>query len=577
MKVLSWDVGLRTLSYCLLENTRHSSLDTTDTSSGLEPEPSTPGETNAVTDPAQNFTFNILQWDSIDVQVDADAETSGTMSASGVVKPSKRSKVTAVSIEEGARLIIDTLHRRADFLAHGVDAIIIEQQPAGGHNQQANVRMKVMSHAIQCYFYTRGIMSHVFVAPQISFVPANSKFEEKPKTKRPAAAVVSASASATALIPPPNPETSGAGASMSEQEVVMAKSHPAHSQYSVNKKYAVVKAGELVRAFLPSNHKARRFFDATSTKKKDDLADSFLLGYYFLKKQHTARLAVNAKLNKTARKKKELEGNALKAAPKRKSRTDAKAVVADADAQTEPRSGSVGSAGSVGVDGSDGVVSTGPVADKEPVVPKRRRKLKMSTGTDEEATGNNNGGTTPSSRRVELEPEPETSAVGADATDVDTNVGTAAAPVKCTRLLSRSGSTRKPKTTSTDQIAVPSPNLATESSVDNSAFVAVLAPGITKPKTQRKRNSANLECSGGSSSACAVPVSNPNAGVVSIKNEEPSSCEVSGADADADADPNIGLAVATPFHSSAAAPSVTSRAPAATQKRKKAKRSQIVL
>lgn len=573
MKVLSWDVGLRTLSYCLLENMRHSSLDPTDTSSGVEPEPSTPGETNAVTDPAQNFTFNILQWDSIDVQVDADAETSGTMSASGVVKPSKRSKVTAVSIEEGARLIIDTLHRRADFLAHGVDAIIIEQQPAGGHNQQANVRMKVMSHAIQCYFYTRGIMSHVFVAPQISFVPANSKFEEKPKTKRPAAAVVLASASAAALVPPPNPETSGAGANVSEQEVVTAKSHPAHSQYSVNKKYAVVKAGELVRAFLPSNHKARRFFDATSTKKKDDLADSFLLGYYFLKKQHTARLAVNAKLNKTARKKKELEGNALKAAPKRKSRTDAKAVVADANSQTNAES--VG--GSVGGDGSDGVVSIASVADQvEPAVPKRRRKLKMSTVTEDEATGNNNGGTTPSSRRVELEPEPETSAGGADAVDVDTNVGTDAAPVKCTRLLSRSGSTRKPKTTSTDQVAIPSPNLATESSVDNSAFVAVLAPGITKPKTQRKRNSANLECSGGSSSACAVPVSNPNASVVSlIKNEEPSSCEVSGADADAD--PNIGLAVATPFHSSAAAPSVTSRAPAATQKRKKAKRSQIVL
>ena len=237
MKVLSWDVGLRTLSYCLLETVEGSST-----------------------------RFHIIDWDSIDVQVDNDEE-----SAPGTIRPSKRVKTAAVSIEQGARLIMDALHRRAAVLAEGVDAIIIEQQPAGGHNQQSNVRMKVMSHAIQCYFYTRAIVGHTFIIPTITFVPANSKFCEKPKASRNAGDDSNDTADGTS-------------------EPTDAQAAP--SRYSQNKKYAVVKTRELLEANVPApgcpdldNDKARLMFESITTKKKDDLADSFLLGFYYLRKQ----------------------------------------------------------------------------------------------------------------------------------------------------------------------------------------------------------------------------------------------------------------------------------------------------
>ena len=267
MKVLSWDVGLRTLSYCLMENVEGSST-----------------------------RFHILDWDSIDVQVDNDEE-----SAPGTIRPSKRVKTAAVSIEQGARLIMDALHRRACVLAEGVDAIIIEQQPAGGHNQQSNVRMKVMSHAIQCYFYTRAIVGHTFIVPTITFVAANSKFCEKPK----ASDNVTSEANVTGEAIESEVR---AGSTPAESEVA-ADSTPtesrgvAPSRYSQNKKYAVLKTRELLEANMAmpgctdedsSNDKARLMFESITTKKKDDLADSFLLGFYYLRK-HTAEAAPKVK------------------------------------------------------------------------------------------------------------------------------------------------------------------------------------------------------------------------------------------------------------------------------------------
>jgi hypothetical protein len=227
MRVLAWDVGLRTLSFCVIDMTT-----TVDASAAID--------------------VNIVTWDSIDVQVDDDEEKA----ASGVGAGSKRVKTGAVSVEDGARLIMDTLHRRAAVLLEGVDAIVIEQQPAGGHNQQSNVRMKVMSHAIQCYFYTRYIVQGIMVPPSLSFVSASSKFSEMPKTAAVPAGDVDDNATAKTTT----------------------------KTYGRNKKYAVAKTAELLARFLPANHGALKLFNSTSTKKKDDLADSFLLGYYFLLK-----------------------------------------------------------------------------------------------------------------------------------------------------------------------------------------------------------------------------------------------------------------------------------------------------
>ena len=289
MRVLSWDVGLRTLSYCLIE---------ADVAS-------------------EDKHFNIVEWDSIDVHVDGvngegvnDAVSVSavlgsmvavpvlTKKGSGVGRAAKRVKTAAVSIEEGARLILDALHRRHDMLIDKVDAVVIEQQPAGGHNQHSNVRMKVMSHAIHCYFYSRNISATPPRHTPITFVPASSKFEEKtkePKTKRrPVAAVES---------PTESSDKSGAE-SVIESVVESASSATGpslHTQYSKNKKYAVEKTGELLRDGLATTDRSRIFFESTSTKKKDDLADSFLLGYYFLSKQRAAKM-ITATVVKTEKK-----------------------------------------------------------------------------------------------------------------------------------------------------------------------------------------------------------------------------------------------------------------------------------
>lgn len=189
MRVLAWDVGLRTLSFCLMDDT------------------------------------DVVQWRSIDVQ--GDKKT--------------------VSIEEGAVLIMQALHG----LTFGpVDSIIIEQQPAGGHNQHSNVRMKVMSHAIQCYFYTRALVEGN--SSTVTFVAASSKFSERPKAEKKATDTV-------------------------------------HLKYTNNKKYAVVKVQELLSATLPTDHAARVMFEGTTVKKKDDLADAYLLAHYFLHKQQAPR------------------------------------------------------------------------------------------------------------------------------------------------------------------------------------------------------------------------------------------------------------------------------------------------
>lgn len=235
MRILSWDVGLRTLSYCLLSGTW---------------------------DESGAMTFTVDHWDSIDVQTDdAQVQAQGGQ-GTGATSKAKRAKVAAVSVEDGARMVMDTLHRRAS-LFNGVDHVIIEQQPAGGHNRHSNVRMKVVSHVLQCYFYTKGLVTPV-APPAISFVSPASKLVdmEKPKRKR-------------------ANEEDGKEEGKEEEGKSKVK---VESNYVRNKKFAVTKTAEFMTQ-LPDSSDARRFFTAASTAKKDDLADAFLLGYYFLKKQ----------------------------------------------------------------------------------------------------------------------------------------------------------------------------------------------------------------------------------------------------------------------------------------------------
>jgi hypothetical protein len=255
MKVLSWDVGLRTLSFCLLS-----------------------GEWCAET---QTVKYTVHEWDSVDVQVDGvatpappppppgrkrkaatdiiapDAATSVT-TLTGTKKTGQRKKMDAVSVEEGARMVCDAIHRRAT--SHGftdADTVIIEQQPAGGHNRHSNVRMKVMSHVIHMYFYVRGLLSGsnasvAFVSPASKLVGMKKEESDKEKT--------------------------------------------VGQLYGRNKKYAVHKTTELLGGMReqPGNQPWHTLFESSTVSKKDDLADAFLLGYYYLSK-HVAPKVVKTR------------------------------------------------------------------------------------------------------------------------------------------------------------------------------------------------------------------------------------------------------------------------------------------
>lgn len=224
MKVLSWDVGLRTLSYCVLEK-------------------------------SESVDWTIRLWDAIDVQLDDDVKAAEK--ATGTKTTAKRKKVTAVSVEYAAQLVMDTLHRRASIF-DDVDAIIIEQQPAGGHNRHSNVRMKVVSHVIQCYFYTRSIVINK-TAPTITFVSPASKLVDMERAPKKKAQEQSSETSAGPAAP--------------------------KSQYTLNKKFAITKTQELLATVFSSEPDFGIFFNSSTVGKKDDLADSFLLGYYYILKQ----------------------------------------------------------------------------------------------------------------------------------------------------------------------------------------------------------------------------------------------------------------------------------------------------
>jgi len=60
---------------------------------------------------------------------------------------------TKTTIHRDCELVIDCL-KTQNLLQFQPDRIIIEQQPAGGSNRFSSVRMKCVSHAIHAFFYT---------------------------------------------------------------------------------------------------------------------------------------------------------------------------------------------------------------------------------------------------------------------------------------------------------------------------------------------------------------------------------------------------------------------------------------
>ena len=201
MRVLSFDVGIKNMSYCVINGDFKSVL--------------------------------IEQWGIINIQ-------------QGDTSP---------SIEDCVTLTIDALSAKKDeLLQHPVNSIVIEMQPAGGHNVHANVKVKIISHIIQSFFYT------LFTSegPSISFVSAASKLVEMKKDM----------------------ETGVFQIEMNNT----TEDKKLRSRYARNKKYSVFKTRQLLDCIPVDENKvqAKEMFE--KEKKQDDLADSFLLGFYYLKK-----------------------------------------------------------------------------------------------------------------------------------------------------------------------------------------------------------------------------------------------------------------------------------------------------
>ena len=221
MKVLSFDVGTRTLSYCLLDHT-----------------------------PAAATTVHF--WETIDVH-----------SECGV---SEKAKPT---MKEDSEYVVNVLHHRiAQFWGAHVNAVIIEQQPAGGSNRFCSVRMKSISHVIHAFFYAlqkteQGGMGEDGAVVPVSFVSPSSKLVgmEKGETEEEA-----------------NARAGG------DRKTMGAK-------YRRNKKHAVDMVTALLETMDPNllcTEVARATF-AAAAPKQDDLADSFMLAYAFATKASKKR------------------------------------------------------------------------------------------------------------------------------------------------------------------------------------------------------------------------------------------------------------------------------------------------
>jgi hypothetical protein len=137
MRVLSFDVAVKTLSYCILNHI---------------PEVET----------------QIDAWEIINVREEAQCTLK---------------KTTA---KEDCEMVMDALQRRNDvFTQFPLDTVIIENQPGSLNNRFSNMSMKTVSHAIHSYFYSLqhcidGLGKDRAIVP-VNFVSPNSKLTGMPK------------------------------------------------------------------------------------------------------------------------------------------------------------------------------------------------------------------------------------------------------------------------------------------------------------------------------------------------------------------------------------------------------------
>ena len=219
MRVLAWDVGVKTLSYCVLD---------------------------VVVVDAVQPAVRVRAWETINVHTEANL--------SDKAKPTMR---------EDAEYVIDALTRRRSALWDAdVDAVVIEQQPAGGSNRFCSVRMKSMSHVIHGYFYGMqqgdGMGVDAAVIP-VTFVSPSSK-----------------------LVGMDTGETAADVKSRQDGDRTAMG-----AKYRKNKRHAVDTTDALLASMGADADAARATF-AAAAPKQDDLSDCFMLAYAFATKATAA-------------------------------------------------------------------------------------------------------------------------------------------------------------------------------------------------------------------------------------------------------------------------------------------------
>ena len=222
MKILSWDIGIKNLSYCILEREHNDS------------------------------EINIIHWGIINLQENDE-------------------------LKKNRNLLFENIPRKLhelDYLLN-VDKVVIENQPSLKNPQMKSIQMIVYSYFIM---YGKILSNNENKITDIDFCNASNKLKvyngpqiilEKKNRKK-----ISSDLNINDINIIENSNH------VDEVEVVEKGTKPKKSDklsYTEKKKMAI----EHVKYFLKNNEKNLEFFN--KHKKKDDLADSYLQGLYILK------------------------------------------------------------------------------------------------------------------------------------------------------------------------------------------------------------------------------------------------------------------------------------------------------
>lgn len=219
MKVLAFDIGTKTLSLCFLQDTQPPSDASND-----------------------DVKYVIHLWETINIHAEAGLPPQ-----------------TKPTMKEDAEYMISTLASRVHAWMHlQPEAILIEQQPAGGTNRFSSVRMKILSHVVHAFFVTQMATGRITKIP-VTFVSPASKLSGMVATL------------SNGTDQPADPELSR---------------RSMNAKYRANKQHAVHTTSALLATSMdlrePSTADAQQLF--ASTRKKDDLSDAFLLARAYILK-----------------------------------------------------------------------------------------------------------------------------------------------------------------------------------------------------------------------------------------------------------------------------------------------------